>query len=184
MKFYDLTLGILATWRVTYFFQAEDGPWDVVVRLRRFVGNGFWGTLLDCFYCLSVWIAAPFACWLGETWGERFLLWLSFSGGASIIQKITNRHADVPPALFVEEPGQEKTDGHAAVRREANSSGGSLRSGRTIASRRRTCVQASRRFDCVRRRGVSIHRNDNAYCRRSAVATPVSLRRTRRGGGS
>jgi hypothetical protein len=118
MKFYHFTLGILATWRVTYFFQAEDGPWDVVVRLRRFVGNGFWGTLLDCFYCLSVWIAAPFACWLGETWGERFLLWLSFSGGASIIQKITNRHPDVPPALFVEEPGQEKTD--AMLRSEEN----------------------------------------------------------------
>src|SRR5262249_17443397 len=111
MKFYYLTLGIVATWRVTYFFQAEDGPWDIVVRLRRFVGNGFWGTLLDCFYCLSVWIAAPFACWLGKTWGERFLLWLSFSGGASIIQRITNRHAEAPPALFVEEPGAEKTYG-------------------------------------------------------------------------
>ena len=108
MKFYDLTLGILATWRVTYFFQAEDGPWDIVVRLRRFVGNGFWGTLLDCFYCLSVWIAAPFACWLGETWGERFFLWLSFSGGASIIHKITNRQPMCPRHFLSRSPARKK----------------------------------------------------------------------------
>src|ERR1051326_1161430 len=59
VKFYYLALGILAVWRITHFFQAEDGPWDVAVRLRRLVGNGFWGKLLDCFYCLSIWISAP-----------------------------------------------------------------------------------------------------------------------------
>ena len=40
-KFYHLTLGILATWRVTYFFQAEDGPWDIVVRLRHLSAMAF-----------------------------------------------------------------------------------------------------------------------------------------------
>jgi len=27
---------------------------DVVVRLRQLAGAGFWGGLLDCFYCLSL----------------------------------------------------------------------------------------------------------------------------------
>ena len=62
MKFYWLVVGMLAVWRVTHLLQAEDGPWDVVVRLRQAVGNGFWGKLLDCFHCLSVWIAAPASC--------------------------------------------------------------------------------------------------------------------------
>jgi hypothetical protein len=61
MKVYALVIGILAVWRITHFFQAEDGPWDVVVRLRVAVGNGFWGKFLDCFHCLSVWISAPIA---------------------------------------------------------------------------------------------------------------------------
>ena len=59
VKFYWLILGVLTVWRITHFLQAEDGPWDIVIRLRRFVGEGLWGRLLDCFYCLSVWIAAP-----------------------------------------------------------------------------------------------------------------------------
>jgi hypothetical protein len=109
MKFYWLVLGVLAVWRATFFLQAEDGPWEVVVRLRVAVGNGFWGKLLDCFYCLSVWIAAPFALWLGENWRERFLLWLSFSAGASLLQKLTA--PKVPPAPYVAEPAEQELYG-------------------------------------------------------------------------
>ena len=47
MKFYWLTLGVLAVWRVTHFLQAEDGPGAMVVRFRRTAGDGFWGRLLD-----------------------------------------------------------------------------------------------------------------------------------------
>ena len=65
-----LVLGILGVWRITHLLQAEDGPWDVIVRLRRAAGDGFWGSLLDCFYCLSLWIAARFAAWLGGSAGE------------------------------------------------------------------------------------------------------------------
>jgi hypothetical protein len=71
MRFYRLLLGILSVWRITHLLQAEDGPWDVVVRLRQRVGQGFWGKLLDCFYCLSVWIADPFAIFLEQRLGER-----------------------------------------------------------------------------------------------------------------
>jgi hypothetical protein len=38
-----------------YFLQAEDGPWDVVIRLRQFVGEGFLGRLLDPATVSSAW---------------------------------------------------------------------------------------------------------------------------------
>ncbi|HXP62645.1 MAG TPA: hypothetical protein VN829_19250, partial [Dongiaceae bacterium] len=64
---------------------------------------------LDCFYCLSVWVSAPFACWLGESWRERILLWLSFSAGASLLEKIASPKP--PPAPYVEEPAGQETYG-------------------------------------------------------------------------
>jgi hypothetical protein len=53
--------------------------------LRRVAGNGFWRKLLDCFYCLSVWVAAPLAFLLGKSWCELALLWPSLSAGASLL---------------------------------------------------------------------------------------------------
>jgi hypothetical protein len=45
-------LATLATWRVTHLLVEEDGPADVVVRLRRRAGSSWAGDLLDCFYYL------------------------------------------------------------------------------------------------------------------------------------
>lgn len=81
MNFYELLLGILAVWRVTHLLHAEDGPWDIVVHLRRLAGTSFWGQLLDCFYCLSVWIAVPIAILLGHSFVHGFMLWLALSAG-------------------------------------------------------------------------------------------------------
>jgi Protein of unknown function (DUF1360) len=63
-RLHKLALGILCIWRITYLFYGEDGPWDVSVRLRKLADQGFLGRLLDCFYCLSIWIAAPFGFFL------------------------------------------------------------------------------------------------------------------------
>jgi hypothetical protein len=88
MHFYWLGLGVLAVWRITHLLNAEDGPWEIVVRLRRLAGSGFWATLLDCFYCLSLWIAAPFAYVIGADWMERLLLWPALSAGAIILERV------------------------------------------------------------------------------------------------
>jgi hypothetical protein len=112
MRFYRFLLGILSVWRITHLLQAEDGPWDVVVRLRQEAGEGFWGQLLDCFYCLSVWIAAPLAFWLGSTLSERILLWPALSAGAILLERVTDRGNGEPPALFVED----SEDEHAMLR--------------------------------------------------------------------
>jgi len=104
MRFYPLLLGVLVVWRLTHLLQAEDGPWDLCRRLRRAVGEGFWGRLLDCFYCLSLWIAAPFAAFLGADASERWLLWPALSAGAILLLRATEPTLVTPPALYHEEP--------------------------------------------------------------------------------
>jgi hypothetical protein len=75
-------------WRVTHLLQAEDGPFDLIFKIRKSVGNGFLGSLMDCFYCLSLWVAAPLGLYVGSTWPEKALQWLALSSGAIIIQNV------------------------------------------------------------------------------------------------
>jgi hypothetical protein len=105
MQYYWLAVGILCCWRITHLLQAEDGPWEIVVRLRRRAGNGFWGKLLDCFYCLSLWVAFPISLALGDSWVHRLFLWPAVSGGAILLERATARPADIaPPPVYYEEP--------------------------------------------------------------------------------
>jgi hypothetical protein len=90
-SFYWLTLGILGVWRVTHLLAAENGPWDIVSRVRLKLGDGVLGRLFDCFYCLSLWVAAPFAWALGAGLKESMLLWLAMSGAAILLERATKR---------------------------------------------------------------------------------------------
>lgn len=54
-------LAVLAAWRVSHLLAQEDGPGGIVARLRSRLGNGVLGNLLDCFLCVSVWVALPLA---------------------------------------------------------------------------------------------------------------------------
>jgi hypothetical protein len=112
MKFYALILGILSVWRITHLLQAEDGPWDVIVWLRHLAGNGFWGNLFDCFYCLSLWIAAPFAALLGANNGEKMLLWPALSGAAILLERMT------APRAHLTEPYWKEEDANVLLRKE------------------------------------------------------------------
>ena len=82
---------LLAVWRVTHLVQAEDGPFDLVFKLRKFAGNGFFGKLMDCFYCCSMWVALPAGLYLGSGWLQKILLWLALSGGAILLEKFSNK---------------------------------------------------------------------------------------------
>lgn len=104
MRGYFLVVGVLAVWRVTHLLNAEDGPWDVFVRLRRRAGHGGWGALLDCFLCLSLWVSLPLALLVGETWSERLLLWPALSAGAILVQRLVDGVVHTPPAAYFEEP--------------------------------------------------------------------------------
>jgi hypothetical protein len=111
MNFYWLTVGTLAVWRITHLLQAEDGPWEVVVRLRRWAGSGFWGKLLDCFYCLSIWVAFPFSVLLAGRWLDVILLWPALSGGAILLERATGRRAEAAAALYYEEAPKGEDNG-------------------------------------------------------------------------
>ena len=64
---FKFVLALLATWRVTHLISREDGPGDVLVKLRVRAGTGVLGQVMDCFNCLSLWIAAPFAFLVGRS---------------------------------------------------------------------------------------------------------------------
>jgi hypothetical protein len=82
-------LGVLATWRVTHLLAEEDGPGDLVVRLRARVGDGWQGRLMDCFYCLSVWTATPFALAVTRRRRDAPVAMLALSGAACLLERAT-----------------------------------------------------------------------------------------------
>ncbi|MCI0694178.1 hypothetical protein L0337_19495 [candidate division KSB1 bacterium] len=85
---FKFLLALLATWRVTHLLAKEDGPGDLIVRIRRRLGQSFWGKLMDCFKCLSLWIAIPFAFFVGGTWVEKGMIWLALSGSAILLENL------------------------------------------------------------------------------------------------
>jgi len=103
MQFYWLVLEILGVWRVTHMLHAEDGPWNLLVRFRQRLGDGLLGQLLDCFYCLSIWISAPFAWLAGASWKERLLLWPALSGAAILLERVTTQSSPTPAARYFED---------------------------------------------------------------------------------
>jgi hypothetical protein len=104
--FYWLVIGTLVVWRLTHLFYGEDGPWNLLTWLRRLAGRGVWGDLMDCFYCLSLWIAIPFGFLLGENWKERLLLWPALSGAAILLQRLSSKNESNPTVMVSEDEGE------------------------------------------------------------------------------
>ena len=88
---FQYVLVALATWRITHLFVEEDGPGDAIVRLRRRAGNGWAGQAMDCFYCLSLWVAAPLVLVVARTVLSWTVAWLAVSAAACLIERITER---------------------------------------------------------------------------------------------
>ncbi len=104
-------LAVLATWRVTHLLAREDGPADVIVGLRTRLGDGFLGRLMDCFYCLSLWVAAPFALATTRQPLDFLLAWLALSGAACLLERV----GQDPVVLHPLEPLPEARPWDAAV---------------------------------------------------------------------
>jgi hypothetical protein len=94
---FQFLLAALATWRVTHLLANEDGPGDLVARFRARLGASVLGKLLDCFYCLSLWIAAPFALSVTAHLWDWLLAWLALSGAACLLERITAKPALISP---------------------------------------------------------------------------------------
>jgi hypothetical protein len=115
-------LAALSVWRVTHLLHGEDGPFDVFVRLRRALGENPMGKLMDCFYCVSMWIAIPAAWLLGANWQEWILLWLALSAVAILIERVHAffkiREESMKQPLFYEEaPEKTKGDDNGLLRK-------------------------------------------------------------------
>lgn len=70
-------LYILATWRVTSLYANEDGPMDILRKIREAVG-------VDCFWCVSVW----FGVLIGLLTSGSLLIGLAYSAGAILIEQV------------------------------------------------------------------------------------------------
>ncbi|HEY6770034.1 MAG TPA: DUF1360 domain-containing protein [Candidatus Sulfotelmatobacter sp.] len=81
-------LAVLVTWRITHLLAHEDGPANIIARIRSRLGDGLLGSLMDCFNCLSLWIAALTALSIshqGMTW---VISWLAISGAACLLERM------------------------------------------------------------------------------------------------
>jgi len=88
-----LALAVLAAWRVTHLLAAEDGPFDLVLKLRKQLGTSAWGQLMDCPYCVSLWVAAPLALLLANDAVGWVLSMLALSGAVCIVEAALDRLA-------------------------------------------------------------------------------------------
>jgi hypothetical protein len=92
-------LAILATWRVTHLLANEDGPADLIARFRVRLGQRLAGNLLDCFNCLSLWLAAPAALYVSRRPLDWLLIWLALSGAACLLERFACEPVAVQPVL-------------------------------------------------------------------------------------
>ena len=81
-------LAALATWRVTHLLANEDGPGDIVFHLRRRLGDSPIGGLMDCFNCLSFWVASPATFFLTTRPALWAVSWVALSGAACLLQRL------------------------------------------------------------------------------------------------
>jgi hypothetical protein len=90
-------LAVLATWRVTHLLATEDGPADIIVRFRARLGESLVGRLMDCFNCLSLWVAALSAFFVSRRPLEWLFCWLALSGGACLLERIGQEPVVIQP---------------------------------------------------------------------------------------
>ena len=107
-------LAALATWRVTHLLAQEDGPADAVVRLRARLDESPLGELMDCFACLSIWVAVPASRWVVRSRSDAIPVALALSGAACLLERAGEREPDTEPVWEPSEGG-----GYAVLRAAA-----------------------------------------------------------------
>jgi hypothetical protein len=85
------SLCALAVWRVALLLAGENGPWDLVRRLRAALGYGTLGRMMDCFYCMGLLIALPPAIWMSSSWIGFLIQWMALSAVACLLEMATQR---------------------------------------------------------------------------------------------
>ncbi len=84
--YFRFLIAALATWRLAFLLARESGPWDVVGRFRR---AGIGGRALTCVKCVGLWVAVPFALFVGGERWELVITWLALGGVVALIDEWT-----------------------------------------------------------------------------------------------
>jgi hypothetical protein len=84
-------LFVIIVWRVTHLVRAEDGPFDLLLKIRNVLGKSVIGSLVGCFYCLSIWVGLAAALIEGDSLREIIILTLYYSGASLLLEKMTNK---------------------------------------------------------------------------------------------
>jgi hypothetical protein len=95
--FVRFVLAALAAWRVSFLLVREDGPGRVVAEWReRRTGSA--RELLGCVKCTGMWVALPFAWFVGGGLMQFVVTWLAIAGVVALIDDMTR-----PPFEWQEE---------------------------------------------------------------------------------
>lgn len=94
----EVGLAILACYRLSQLLAIDDGPYNVFLEWRKWLGrraNGstFWHNVAEMFhcpFCLGVWFAFPLALLID---GNFLLLWLGIAGGQAFLEELRNDDA-------------------------------------------------------------------------------------------
>ena len=82
-------IAILAVWRLTHMIVNESGPYSVFIKLRYFINKRGWEFIdINCFNCMSVWLAIPVGFILG---GNTLLNILALSAVAIFLELTYDR---------------------------------------------------------------------------------------------
>ena len=92
-----ILLAVLATWRVSQLIAGEDGPAGVLARLRAAAGRRWFGRLMDCFACVSVWVAAPLALFVDRHFTNWLMSWWALTGAACLLDRVVQDSVVVTP---------------------------------------------------------------------------------------
>lgn len=110
-----LVLAALATWRVSHLLVAEDGPGDVLVKVRAALDGTPLAGVLDCFGCTSLWVGpatAAVALRRGSTVVDTLLVGAGLSGAAYLVELVRTSFAagsgdTSDPGPWIPEPDEE-----------------------------------------------------------------------------
>lgn len=116
-------LAVLATWRITHLLASEDGPWDLIARFRALLGSGVLGQLMDCFKCLSLWVAAPMAFFVVKKPIDLLIVWSALSGAACLLERAGQGPVVIQP---ISQMGEEEVNNGMLRSETSRSQGDSL----------------------------------------------------------
>ena len=88
-------VAILAAWRVTRLIAREDGPWRLMVAVRRTCYRLRLAGLIECVHCLGMWTSVAITSLMFPLRWSSVWMWLGIAGGVSLLLRLSDHES--PP---------------------------------------------------------------------------------------